>query len=271
MSRLNDPRLEGVAAFLTVMDRLRGDGGCPWDRAQTSKSLRPFLLEETYEVLEALDSGDNAHLCEELGDLLFQVVFHARIKQEQGHFDFGSVAKGIAAKLTRRHPHVFSDAGPRSSDEVVASWELQKKAERGPEASALDGVPTALPALAQSQRIQDKAARTGFDWRDPRGPLAKIHEETRELSVELERQDRARCGEELGDLLFSAVALARHLDLNAEDLLRETNARFSARFRDMEAVASDGPELGERSAEQLEELWRLAKQRESAQRDPRSS
>jgi tetrapyrrole methylase family protein / MazG family protein len=257
---LTDDRLTGVAEILKVMDRLRAEDGCPWDRAQDHNSLRPFLLEEAYEVLETLDGGDLGHLKEELGDLLFQVVFHARLKQEEGHFHFGDVAQAIADKLYRRHPHVFGDVEAKTSKEAWKNWEQLKKEERGPDASVLEGVPAALPSLARSQRLQDKAARVGFDWPDVSGPLDKIREETAELKAEMVRGDKKRMGEELGDLLFSVVAVARHLEINAEDVLREANVRFDSRFRSMEKSSKE--DLKDCAAEDLEALWEQAKSEE---------
>lgn len=250
---MTDPRLNGIANFLKLMDRLRADDGCPWDRAQDSKSLRPFLLEEAHEVLEALDEGDPTHLREELGDLLFQIVFHARIHEEDGHFHFGDVAQGITDKLIRRHPHVFGDA---DSSQAKQTWEQIKKQERGPNASVLDGVPVALPALARSQRLQDKAARVGFDWDSVAGVFDKIREEIGELQAEIDAQDAAKIQDEMGDLLFSMVALCRHLEINSEDALREANRKFDRRFRHMEQQGQDLHPLNDK---EFDALWQKAK------------
>jgi tetrapyrrole methylase family protein / MazG family protein len=260
---MTDSRLAGVQQILEVMDRLRGDNGCPWDRAQSHESLRPYLLEETYEVLEALDDGKLDDLRLELGDLLFQVVFHARLSQEKGQFDFGDVAQAIADKLISRHPHVFGDLKVETSEEVLMNWEQLKKKERGPNSSVLDGVPKALPSLARCQRLQDKASRVGFDWPDVAGPLDKVLEELGELKAEIASNDKERIGEELGDLLFSVVAVARHLEVNAEDVLREASGRFDWRFREMEKSQSD---LTGCSADELEDLWEQAKSKEQRSR-----
>jgi len=259
---MDDPRLAGIAALLALMDTLRSPDGCPWDRAQTGRSLRPFLLEETYETLEALDEGDSDHLREELGDLLFQVVFHSRIHEEAGGFDFGAVAQGITDKLVGRHPHVFGDERGKTAIDAWRDWELLKKKERGGRGSVLDGVPKSLPSLARSQRTQDKAARVGFDWKSWDGPAAKVEEELAEFKAEIPGADRGRLEAELGDLLFSVVALGRHLELNAEDALRTATDRFEGRFRHMEA---SGQELNELDEEGLEALWEKAKAEELRQ------
>jgi tetrapyrrole methylase family protein/MazG family protein len=240
------------------MDRLRGEGGCPWDRVQTQSSLRAYLLEEAYELLEVLDEEDDAKVREELGDLLLQVVFHARIAEEYpngARYDLGDVASGIADKLVRRHPHVFETGQSLSSPEQVqVAWAEHKRREG--RKSVLDGVPRALPALLRAQRIQTKAATVGFDWPSTDGPLAKLDEELAELRVEVEAGDHARIGEELGDLLFSLVNLARHLDVEAEHVLREAGARFEQRFRHVE---TQGGDLKALSLEELEALWQAAK------------
>jgi MazG family protein len=254
----SDPRLVGLAEIVAIMDRLRGENGCPWDRAQDGKTLRPFLLEETYELLEALDEGDRAKIEEELGDVLFQVVFHARLGQEQKTYDVGSVAHGIATKLFRRHPHVFGDEKVDGVSGVLANWEQLKKKEG--RKSALDGVPKAMPALLRAQRLQDKAVRVGFDWPDKTGPIAKLQEELDEAKEALARGDKKALADELGDLLFSVVNVMRKFDLNAEDALRESAAKFERRFRKMEAaVTARGDELKGKPIEELDRLWDEAK------------
>lgn len=243
------------------MDRLRGENGCPWDRAQTQSSLRAYLLEEAYELLEVLDTQEDLKIREELGDLLLQVVFHARIAEENpggSRYDLGDVAGGIADKLIRRHAHVFQmGQSLETPEQVQIAWAEHKRKEG--RKSVLDGVPAALPALLRAQRIQSKAARVGFDWPDSSGPLAKIEEELGELNVELKRGDPTRIGEELGDLLFSLVNLARHLDVEAEHVLREAAARFEGRFRHVEARGGDLKSL---SLDALEALWQDAKAKE---------
>jgi MazG family protein len=253
----DDKRLDGLAEIVAVMDRLRGEGGCPWDRAQDERSLRPFLLEETHELLEALDEGDRRKVEEELGDVLFQVVFHARLGQERGDYDLGSVAHAIATKLVRRHPHVFGDEKVEGVQGVLASWEQHKKKEG--RKSALDGVPRAMPALLRAQRLQEKAARTGFDWPDAAGPLAKLEEELGEIKEAIAKKDKAAVADEIGDLLFSVVNVARRLDLNAEDALRGSASKFERRYRRMEQDLPPGEELKGKPIEELDRLWEKAK------------
>jgi tetrapyrrole methylase family protein / MazG family protein len=253
----DDPRVIGLRRIVGVMDRLRGDGGCPWDREQTHQSLRSYLLEETYELLEVLDAGDADAMREELGDLLFQVVFHGRVAEDAGRYHLGDIAAGIADKLIGRHPHVFQKGHSLDDPEAVAdAWEAHKKRETGRD-SVLDGVPQALPALLRSQRIQEKAARVGFDWRTAQGPLDKLSEEIAELAVEVSEGNTARVAEELGDVLFSAVNLARHLTVDAEAALRGAAGRFELRFRRVEETGGDLKAL---SIEELEALWQQAKQ-----------
>lgn len=267
----DDPRLLGLRRALAVMDRLRDEGGCPWDRAQTSASLRPFLVEESYELLEALDrhaageddrrsasSASDQQVKEEAGDLLFQLLFHARLAQEAGRWTLGDAADGLARKLVRRHPHVFApraeDAG-KTPAQVLEEWDAHKRKEG--RRSALDGVPRALPALLRAQRVQEKAARAGFDWPDTKGPLDKLFEELEEVRERLAAGDAAGVTAELGDLAFSLVNLARKLDAPAEDALRETTAKFERRFRRMEELAPGG--LAALDLEAQERLWVQAK------------
>ncbi|MGE0706957.1 MAG: nucleoside triphosphate pyrophosphohydrolase [Planctomycetota bacterium] len=264
----DDPRLLGLRRLLWVMDRLRAPDGCPWDLKQTHASLRGYLLEETYELLDALDQEDPAALLEELGDVLFQVVFHARIAQDEGRGSLGEVAQGIADKLLRRHPHVFDPDHPETDAlGVQRAWQEHKRREG--RRSVLDGLPGALPALLRAQRLQEKAAAVGFDWPDAQGPRQKLHEELGELERELEAAGQGAPGQggaggprvasELGDLLFSAVNLARHLGLDAEACLREAAARFEGRFRRVEAGGGD---LRALSLEELDRRWEAAKAEE---------
>jgi tetrapyrrole methylase family protein/MazG family protein len=245
-----------------IMARLRAPaGGCPWDREQTHHSLRKYLLEETYECLEALDSHDVAALQEELGDLLLQIVFHAQVADEAGEFDLGDVVAGISAKLIRRHPHVFGDRTAHDAETVLRNWEALKRAERAgaaqAERSMLDGVPRAMPALAYSQAIQERAARVGFDWPGVDGVLEKVAEEAREVARAASPEARH---EELGDLLFVLVRLAGWLGVDAEDALRAANQKFRARFAAMEAAAgAAGKTLDQYDAAGLDALWIAAK------------
>jgi tetrapyrrole methylase family protein/MazG family protein len=245
--------------LLTMMARLRGEGGCPWDREQTRETLRPFLVEETYEVLDALDAGDPAHIREELGDLLFQVVFHAEIARERGEFSMADLLEALITKMTRRHPHVFGDRPVSSAAEALAQWEAIKGAEKHG-ASALAGVPRALPALHRAQRVQHKAARVGFDWSDAAGALEKVREELGEVAEALRQGDGAALRDELGDLLFSVVNVARLSSVDPEGALQAAVDRFSRRFASMEEAARDeGRELTGLSLAELEELWTRAK------------
>ena len=248
--------------LLSIMDRLRGPGGCPWDREQTLKDLRVFLLEETHEVLDAMDKNEAGPLKEELGDLLFQIVFQSRIAMELGWFDFHQVAEGIAEKLTRRHPHVFGDAKLTSSGEVVEQWEDLKEAERRKAArpSRLGGVPSRLPALLRALRLSEKAARAGFDWSTTADVFAKVREEISEWEEATHQGATAAARRELGDLLFSLVNVARKLDVDPEEALQETNDEFRRRFAAMEQMLADSGETPESlDPQRWEALWRKAK------------
>jgi tetrapyrrole methylase family protein/MazG family protein len=252
----DDPR--GIDGVSWVVARLLGPGGCPWDREQTHLSLRPYLLEETHEVLEALDAGDPAALSEELGDLLLQILMHSEMARQAGDFDFGDVTAEIAAKLIRRHPHVFQDLAVDGSAEVLRNWESIKRAEHAAKGSArkgpLDGIPAGLPALAAGQKLGDKAARVGFDWPDVDGVWAKVQEELAELRA---AEPTAR-EEELGDLLFVLTRLATWLGVDAETALRSANAKFRRRFAAVEELAEGRP-LDQMTADELDALWNRAK------------
>jgi MazG family protein len=253
--------------LVNIMARLRSPGGCPWDREQTLATLRPFLLEETYEVLEAMESGDARAHCDELGDLLLQVVFQARVREEAGEFSIGDVATAIADKLVRRHPHVFGDGSVVADDSatVMKNWAEIKATEKAaagtPRKSALDGVPAALPALLRATRIGEKAAAAGFDWRAPGDVLDKLDEEAGELREALARQDLTAVEAELGDYLFTIVNVCRHLGVDAEAALRGTTQRFEDRFRALETgVQADGHiTLRALDDTELERRWQAAK------------
>lgn len=253
------------------MAALRTPGsGCPWDLEQNFRSIAPYTLEEAYEVADAIARDDLESLKDELGDLLLQVVFHARMAQEQGAFDFADVVETITTKLVRRHPHVFADADGKTAKAVEGLWErikAQEKSERGDKtlSGALAGVPLALPALTRALKLQDKAGRVGFDWNDPRAVLAKIREEADEIEAELDRNDKSHVATEVGDLLFAVVNLARHLDADPEGVLRETNLKFERRFAAVEkALARRGKAPQSASLAEMDELWNEAKAAEKA-------
>jgi ATP diphosphatase len=266
--------LSAVTQLLQIMERLRDPArGCPWDLQQSFASIAPHTLEEVYEVIDAIETGDMHQVQGELGDLLFQVVFYAQLGQEQGLFDFNSIAAGIGAKLLHRHPHVFpgarlEDAGAApdiSADQVVVNWEAIKAEERarkqgGKPASVLDDVPLALGALLRAAKLQKRAAGQGFDWRDSDGPFAKIDEEVGELKEALAASDQAAVEDEFGDLLFTLVNLSRHLDVNPETALRAANRKFEQRFRAMEALLrAEGRDMKALSEAELDEYWNKAK------------
>ena len=252
--------------LVEIMAKLRSQGGCPWDREQTHQTLRPYLIEEAYEVLDALDNGGDGDFRDELGDLLLQVVFHAQIANEEKRFDIHDVARAINEKLVRRHPHVFGDTRADTADEVLTNWEKIKRAEKGEEGrkSVLDGLPAGMPALLRAYRIQEKVARVNFDWDDVREVLDKVGEEIAEVRRALEKGDRTKIEEEMGDLLFSLVNLSRHLDVPPEDALRRSNDKFIRRFRYIEAALElKGESLERATFEELDALWDEAKGRES--------
>ena len=254
---------ERFTELVQIMARLRGENGCPWDREQTSESIKPYLVEETYEVLEAIDEQDPVKLREELGDLTLQIVFHAQMAEEAGLFTIADVLTGINDKLVRRHPHVFGDVKAETAQEVLFNWEQIKKAERQQakgQASLLDGVPRELPALLRAHRLQDKASRVGFDWQEAREVLQKVEEEFGELRSAMEGQAPEQVEAELGDLLFSLVNLSRFLAVNPEEALRKTIARFIARFRYIEEELSRrGQSLRQATLQEMDALWAEAK------------
>jgi len=254
-----------ISRLIEIMARLRTPGsGCPWDLEQRFETIAPYTIEEAYEVADAIARGDLDHgLPDELGDLLLQVVFHARMAEEQRRFDFGDVVLAITGKLLRRHPHVFGDAGKLAPDEVKTLWheikDKEKKA-RGDAAErrTLDGVPIALPALARALKLQEKAARVGFDWANAKDVLAKIAEEAEEIVPVLDEPDAA--AEEIGDLLFAVVNLARHAKVDAEAALRSANVKFEHRFRSIEdALEAQGRAPADASLDEMAVLWNEAK------------
>ncbi len=263
-----------ISRLLEIMARLRDPKtGCPWDVEQSFETIVPYTIEEAYEVADAIQNGDMAALKEELGDLLLQVVFHARIAEESGCFDFFDVVEGIIDKMVRRHPHVFGEDKIESTEAQRANWERHKAEERqakaraeGRPVSALDGVPLALPALARAEKLGKRAARAGFDWPDAAGVVAKLEEEIAELRAEISAgSPPARTADEIGDLLFTLANLARHLGIDPENALRHANAKFERRFRAMEeSFATDGTNIAAATPEERERRWQAVKRRTEA-------
>ena len=258
-----------IARLIEIMAALRTPGsGCPWDLEQSFETIAPYTLEEAYEVADAIARGDLVHLKDEVGDLLLQVVFHARMAEEQGAFDFADVVEAITTKLVRRHPHVFADEHGKTAEAVKGLWErikAEERAERGEAkpSGALAGVPAALPALTRALKLQNKAGAVGFDWNDPRAVLAKIREEADEIEAALDQADKEDAGKEVGDLLFAVVNLARHLDADPEGVLRATNLKFERRFAAIEkALAARGKTPSEATLAEMDALWDEAKKAE---------
>jgi MazG family protein len=261
-----------IDRLLAVMARLRDkQQGCPWDVAQNFGTIAPYTIEEAYEVADAIERGDYDGLRDELGDLLLQIAFHARMAEEEGRFDFDDVAETIVAKMIRRHPHVFGDIDATDEATVHANWERIKAEERAAKEAngdaegngALAGVARALPALARAEKLQKRASRVGFDWGAPAPILDKIAEEIGELRAELPTADKARLSDELGDVLFAVVNLARHLGIGPETALRGTNAKFERRFGEIERrLRADGKRPEDSSLEEMEALWQAAKEAE---------
>ncbi|TDF73409.1 nucleoside triphosphate pyrophosphohydrolase [Candidatus Syntrophosphaera thermopropionivorans] len=250
--------------FVDIIAQLRDPvSGCPWDIKQTPQSLIPNMVEELYEVVEAIEDGDNVALMEELGDLLLHIVMQAQLASESGAFNIIDVLNHINDKLVRRHPHVFGELELKDADTVKKNWERLKKAEKQERKSVLEGIPRALPALIYAQRMQEKAASVGFDWDDVPPILEKIDEETKELKSALETEDQTRIKEEVGDLLFTIVNLARKLHLDAESALKETARKFSKRFQYIEEqYRQNGENINEASLEELNSFWELSKKEE---------
>jgi ATP diphosphatase len=253
----------GVPRLIAIMARLRDrETGCPWDIEQDFDSIAPYTIEEGYEVADAIARKDMPALRDELGDLLFQVVYHARMAEEAGAFAFDDVVRTIADKMVRRHPHVFgAESRDKSADQQTVDWERLKAAERGP-AGALDGVAAGLPALTRAVKLQNRAARVGFDWPDAGAVLEKIAEETAELVEARHAGDEARVREEYGDLMFVMANLARHLRIDPEAALRDANAKFTRRFESIEAaLAADGRKPADSTLAEMDALWDAAKER----------
>ena len=269
-STLPDAQLPEVARLRNIVARLRAPDGCPWDREQTHASLRASAIEEVYEMVEAIDAGDDPHFREELGDLLLQVMMHAQIAGEEGRFTLEDVAAEVSEKLVRRHPHVFGKQKLGDSDAVMKQWDEIKKAERESkgapaDASALDGVSAALPALMRAEKIQRRAARVGFDWQELHAVVEKIREEVAEVEIEIESGDRARLEDELGDLLFAVVNLTRKARFDGEILLNQATNKFVRRFHALEAEAARlGKTLPEMTLPEMDVLWERVKEGEPA-------
>jgi MazG family protein len=266
--RMNGKRAD-ITKLVSLVEKLRGEGGCPWDREQTRETLKPMLIEEAYEVLDALDATNPAELKDELGDLLFQVVFHSQIASEKGEFDMADVIDRSHDKMVGRHPHIFGDADLKTSEDVLKHWEDIKAAEKGiqsastpdSERSLLDGIPSKLPALHRAYQMTAKASRVGFDWSRLEDILSKLKEETGELREAQAHQDSEKIAEELGDLLFVAVNVARFLQVDPETALRRSNEKFDRRFRYIEsAIKRQGRELRNCTLAEMDALWDEAKQ-----------
>jgi MazG family protein len=263
--------MKQIEELLEIMSRLRDpETGCPWDLRQSYATIVPYTLEEAYEVADAIQRNDMHELRDELGDLLFQVIFYSQIAKEDGHFTFDQVVDGICEKMLRRHPHVFADAKFADEGELRAAWERQKAHERngkeaGEDNSEMAGVARALPALIRAEKLQKRAARVGFDWPDVKGALEKIHEECAELQQELHRQERDKLRDELGDLLFSVVNVSRLLGLDAEQTLSQANEKFERRFRAMEKLLAEqgNKDLHTLTPQAWDNVW------ESVKRDER--
>lgn len=260
MAHLDRLPAEPLARLRAIVALLRSPQGCPWDQEQTHASLRAGLLEEACEAMDAITSGDDANLREELGDLLLQVIFHADLAGERGAFTLEDIARHACEKLIRRHPHVFGDAEAADTTAVLRQWEQIKRGEKGGAASVMDGIPRALPALVRAANVQKKAARVGFDWPDVRGVIDKFREEIAELRAEMDAGSREKIEHEMGDLLFTAVNMARKLGVEPELALEGASQRFMARFRHMEqAAAPHGRKLEDLSPAELDNLWEQAK------------
>jgi MazG family protein len=258
-----DSVADTFTSLVEIMARLRGPGGCPWDHEQTPESLRPYLLEEAYEVLEAIEGGDAAALREELGDLLLQIVFQSQLAAEAGRFTIADVARAISDKLVRRHPHVFGDVRVRDAGEVVRNWGRIKAEERraaGKDGDHFSGIPAVLPALARAQRLGERARHLGLDWSGVGGVQAKVREEHQELELAIASGDPRAVEHELGDLLLTLTSLARHLGLSAEIALRAASDRFVERARRVEATAREGgQDVASLTAEERDRLWTASK------------
>lgn len=250
--------------LVEIMASLRGKKGCPWDREQTHQSLKPFLIEETYEVLEAIDEDDPEKIKEELGDLLFQIIFHSRLAEEKGQFNIYDVIKGISEKMIARHPHVFGNEKYETSEAVLKQWEDRKKDEGKTRESILEGIPKELPSLLRAQKIQARVARVGFDWEKVEDVLKKLDEELDEFKEALNKQKQKEIEDELGDIFFVLVNISRFVGVNPEDALRKTISKFISRFRYIEMKASEmGRNLSDMTLSEMDNLWEEAKHKDN--------
>lgn len=260
---VDDRARDEFGKLVEAVQRLRGPGGCPWDREQTHESLKRYVIEETYEVIDAIDSGEPAKLEDELGDFILQALLHAQIAGESGQFDIADVCRKIREKLVRRHPHVFGDVEISGVDDVLHNWEQIKSEEYEHRKSVLDGVPASLPALMRAAKISKKAARTGFDWPDVESIIVKLKEETAELEEAIDRGDDAQIKDEIGDLLFTIVNIARFRRVDPEEALRDMLARFIRRFQSIEQKAEEtGRGIGAMTLEEMDRIWDEAKRQE---------
>lgn len=244
--------------LLSIMRLLRAPGGCPWDAEQTHESIKKNLIEETYEVIEAINKNDKELMCEELGDLLMQIVFHAQMEDEEGTFDFNNVTDGVCKKLIERHPHIFGEVKVSGVDDVLTNWDAIKRKTKGQKTTgdSMLSVPRELPALMRATKLQKKAADVGFDWNDVSGALDKVAEETAELKAAIENKDSVNMAEELGDILFSVVNVSRFIKVDAEEALTAASDKFLARFVDVEKLAKEREiDMKEASLEELDALW----------------
>ncbi len=249
--------------LVEIMAALRGEKGCPWDKEQTRESLKPFLVEETYEALEAIDEGDPEKIKEELGDLLFQIIFHCQLAKERNEFDIHDVVGKISEKMLGRHPHVFGDARYETSEEVLKQWEERKKEEGKSRESILEGIPRELPSLLRAHRIQARAARVGFDWERVDDVLKKLDEELSEFKEAVAQKNQGEIEDELGDIFFVLVNISRFVGVNPEDALRKTISKFISRFRYIEMKAAEsGKRLSEMTLQEMDALWDEAKGKE---------
>ncbi len=249
--------------LVTIMAALRGEKGCPWDREQTRESLKPFIIEEAYEVIDAIDEKDPDAVKEELGDLLFQIVFQSRIAEEKGEFSLSDVVEKIGTKMISRHPHVFGDTVCRTSQDVLTNWDEHKKKEGKQKDSVLEGIPRTMPALLRAKKLQDRAAKVGFDWDRIDDVLAKLDEEVAEFKEAVTSRKEAAIEDELGDILFMIVNISRFIGVNPEEALRKTISKFISRFRYIEmAAAEKGEKLSDMSLAEMDELWDEAKNRQ---------